>query len=860
VPELVVLVDGNSILYRTYFALPALLTSDGYPTGGVYGLTNILFKLLEETKPDWIFFTFDLKGPTFRHLDFADYKANRPKAPSDLVQQLALAHELAEALCIPVFERPGFEADDMIATLTSKAVTAGKQVVILTGDLDTLQLVSDAISVVVPRKGISETTTYDLAAVRKRYGLEPRQLVDYKALVGDPSDNIPRIPQMGEKTVGALLAKFGSLAELYQQLEHLEPRLRTILVENRTQVEQNKFLTQLVSDIDLSVDWNSLRFSGFQQEKARALFSRLEFKTLLRKLAPPPAIQDDTPQRALEDWRPTALPLVFALTEEKPPHLALADQNAVFVGELGGGTSSGLFDANPTLPEPIRRSLVDVNRPKWTHDGKTARKMLATLGLPLAGVSFDTLLASYLINSGRSSHNLDQIHLEKLKRPLWQEGEEFGPRERAVLIAQAVLRLTPLLEEDLITLELMQLFREVELPLSDVLAEMEQTGVRLSRRVLEELRQEAEVHLASLEKEIFDQCGCRFNISSPKQLAVVLFEKLQLAKGRKTKTGYSTDAAVLESLAFAHPAVARILEYRELFKLKTTYIDALPGLLDPNDRVHTTYLQTSTTTGRLSSVNPNLQNIPIRSAFGQQIRRAFIASSGSFLLSADYSQIELRVLAHLSRDPDLLEVFARDGDVHTDTACHVFNVSPEQVTSDMRRMAKAINFGIIYGMSPYGLAQATGAPVGEAAVYIDRYFAQHAQARQTLENILKQGRKYGFVSTILGRKRFIPDLNSSNRRLAQMAERAALNAPIQGSAADILKLAMLKLHRALKEKQLKSRIVLTVHDELVLDCLENERDTVVPLVRYCMESAYPLAVPLKTELKIGWNWSHMEKV
>jgi DNA polymerase-1 len=402
-----------------------------------------------------------------------------------------------------------------------------------------------------------------------------------------------------------------------------------------------------------------------------------------------------------------------------------------------------------------------------------------------------------------------------------------------------VLRLTPLLEEDLIALELMQLFREVELPLSEVLAEMEQTGMHISRRVLEELRQEAEVHLASLEKEIFDQCGCRFNISSPKQLAVVLFEKLQLTRGRKTKTGFSTDATVLESLAFAHPAVARILEYRELFKLKTTYIDALPSLLDCNDRVHTTYMQTSTTTGRLSSVNPNLQNIPIRSAFGQQIRRAFIASSGSFLLSADYSQIELRVLAHLSRDPDLLEVFARDGDVHTDTACHVFNVSPEQVTSDMRRTAKAINFGIIYGMSPYGLAQAIGTPVEEAAAYIDRYFAQHAQARQTLEEILEQGRKYGFVSTILGRKRFIPDLNSSNRRLAQMAERAALNAPIQGSAADILKLAMLKLHRALKEKQLKSRIVLTVHDELVLDCLENERDTVISLYDIAWKMSTP---------------------
>lgn len=853
-----VLVDGNSLLYRAYFALPSLLTSEGVPTGGVYGFTNILFKLLEEEKPDYLAFTFDRRGPTFRHLQYSLYKANRPKTPSELLHQVILAKELAEALRVPVFEKEGFEADDCIATLARLGEEEGLSVTILTGDLDTLQLIDEQVTVLTPLKGVSETFRYDKDAVRARFHLEPSQFLDYKALIGDPSDNIPRIPGIGEKTAQALLTQFGSIDGIYERIEEVEPKLRKILLESHEQVEQNRKLASLVDNLELEVDWELLKVKEWDQEKAAELFSRLEFKSLLKKLAP---VEEEQLQvNPLEDVSLPG-PLAFIFFGEDPPVLSLARGDVVYAGELATSSFDLFACSDSTLPESVQRLLADPEREKWTHDLKQAWKFCKERGWSLEGVRFDTLLASYLLNSARSSHTLEQIFLEKTKRPLWQENERLSTVKHAALSARAVYHLKPLLEEELSRVQLDRLYYDLELPLSLVLAQMEIAGVKVSRPVLEELRVEAEGKLRQLEGEIYALCGCQFNISSPKQLGVVLFEKLQLPRGRRTKTGYSTDASVLESLAPTHPAVQKILQYRELFKLKTTYIDAIPLLLDQEDHVHTTFLQTSTATGRLSSVNPNLQNIPIRSEFGGQIRRAFISSSADhLLLSADYSQIELRVLAHLSADPDLIETFAREGDIHSDTACHVFGVSPDQVSAEMRRMAKVINFGIIYGMSAYGLSQALTIPVDEAQAYIEAYFLEHPGVKEYLESILIQGREEGYVCTILGRRRYIPDLNSRNRKLAQMAERAALNAPIQGSAADIIKLAMLNLYKEIVAQRLKSRIVLQVHDELLLDCPRDEIKLLIPVVRKVMEEAFSLSVPLKVDVKVGSNWFQMEKV
>ena len=855
-----VLVDGNSLLYRAYFALPSLVTREGQATGGVYGLANILLKLIEEEKPDFVAFAFDLKEPTFRHREYADYKANRPKTPSDLVEQMSLAHELADAFGIPVFECPGFEADDVIASLAVRAAGEGKEVLILTGDLDTLQLVDEQITVLHPRRGISETIRFHPDDVRSRFHLDPQQMVDYKSLVGDPSDNLPRIPGMGEKTAQDLLSRFISLQGIFQHLDEVPEKIRCTLTENRIQAERNRSLTQLVLDLPLEVDWERLRFRGLDPELGRALFTRLEFKSLLDKLLPP--LEVPTGELSIhpwEEWQPQAAACAFLAIPGEPQALAWARQ-----GEAWSGTFTtvspepDLFQVQEAIPSGVSSFLSDPQQEKWTHDWKEAWKSLRRVGLEVRGVTFDTMLASYLAQSARTSHGLLQVFLEKAKRPLPEE-PGASPSARAAWGAWAIFQLKPLLEEDLRRLGLEELFHTLEMPLAVVLAEMEMDGIRVSRRVLEELRREAEGRLSALQDEVFSLCGCQFNISSPKQLAFVLFEKLQLAKGRRIKTGFSTDAATLESLAPAHPAVAKVLEHRVLFKLKTTYIDALPALLDAADRVHTTYVQTSAATGRISSMNPNLQNIPIRSPFGQQIRRAFLASSPDhLLLSADYSQIELRVLAHLSEDPDLLENFKLGGDIHTDTATHLFRVSPADVTKEMRRRAKAVNFGIIYGMSSFGLSQAIAVPVEEAQAYIEAYFSGHEKVRAYLEGVLTEGREQGFVSTLLGRKRFLPDLASRNRKLSQAAERMALNAPIQGSAADILKLAMRDLHGLLKERKLRSRMVLTVHDELVLDCPKQELREAAELVRQAMEQAYPLRVPLVVEIKAGPNWFEME--
>jgi DNA polymerase-1 len=854
-----VLVDGNSLLYRTYYALPSLVTREGIPTGGVFGFTTILLKLLEEEKPDYIAFTFDLKGPTFRHVEYAGYKATRPKAPSDLIQQVALAHELAEAFRVPVFEVPGYEADDVIATLASRAAAEGLEVLILTGDLDTLQLVSGQVTVLHPRRGISETVRYTPAAVRERFRLEPSQMVDYKALVGDPSDNLPRVAGIGEKTAQVLLAKYGTLEGTYHHLDEIEGRTRRALEGQRQQAEQNKALTRLVCDLPFEVDWGRLLFRGLDPERGRALFKRLEFMTLLTKLLAP----EDQPEGTLsilpwDKWTGDEVAQAVFFLPGNPPALAWSRGGIAWTGELEPTSGElSLFQSPRFLPLKVEAWLADPTLDKWTHDWKETYKALRHADLTARGFRFDTMLASYLANSGRTSHHLGQVFLEKTKQSL-PEGPEKPARERAAWGAWAVEQLKPLLEEDLRQLDLLDLLRDLEMPLAEVLAEMEIEGIRLSRQVLDDLRHQAESRLNVLEEEITSLCGCQFNLSSPKQLAFVLYEKLQLAKGRRIKTGYSTDAATLESLVGAHPAVAKLLEHRELFKLKTTYIDSLPSLMDRDGRVHTTYQQTSASTGRITSMNPNLQNIPIRSPFGQQIRKAFLASSDHHsLLSADYSQIELRILAHLSEDQDLLETFEAGGDIHTDTACHIFHVSPSEITKEMRRKAKAVNFGIIYGMSSFGLSQSIGVLVEEAQAYIEAYFASHTAVRGFLEGILLQGRVQGYVSTLLGRKRFLPDLTSRNHRLAQAAERMALNAPIQGSAADILKLAMRDLFRAIEQAGLRSRMVLTVHDELVLDCPLDEVDTVAPMVRRAMEGALSLRVPLKVEMKVGPNWGEM---
>jgi DNA polymerase I len=868
-PKRLFLLDGHSLAYRAFFALPPdLATTSGQLTNAVYGFTSMLIKMLGEENPDLIAVAFDKGRPTVRLAQYADYKAGRAEAPDEFKQQLGLIREVLEILRIPIVEVEGHEADDAIAALALRALDQSMEVVIVTADRDFFQLVRPGLTVLFNRRGISDIARMDEQAVRERYGLPPGQYLDYVALKGDPSDNIPGVPGVGEKTASRLVQEFGSVEALLGRTEALKGRLRASIEAAGNDLVRNKELARLVTDLDIPWDPVDLEMGEWDLEAVRRLFHSLEFRTLLERLEDLERTHKPVVERgALEVRTGTPEDLVRTVGTPGPKAVHLdVDGETIRGAAVSPGGGQAVYAPVQEIPRPLAEWLADSATVTWVHDAKDVQAALVRAGAALGGVGFDTLLAGYLLDPAEASYPLDELCRTYLRLDVLGEieGEDAGqlfadPSKRVGGSAAAVGLLAPVMQERIDRAGLSRLLSQVEIPLSFVLGKMQAAGVRLDVEYLREMSESVGDRMRTLEEEIYRHAGEQFNIGSPPQLAALLYEKLKLPVLKRTQKGRvpSTDADVLEKLRDKHPVVEALLAYRELSKLKSTYLDALPPLVSPKDgRIHTTYNQVGAATGRLSSVNPNLQNIPVRGELGRQIRRAFVAGAeGRVLLVADYSQIELRVIAHLSGDEAMAEAFAAGKDFHAATAAKVFDVPEDQVDGAMRGRVKQFNYGLPYGMSPYGLASRLGIAPDEATEFIEAYFAQFPRIRDFLDRQVAKAAAEGFTETFLGRRRYLPELQAANPRVRDMGRRMALNAPIQGGAADILKLAMIEVDRALVESGLDCVMVLTVHDELVFDVVQDVVEDSAALVREAMETAYPLTVPLRVDIGWGRTWA-----
>ncbi len=856
------LLDGHSLAFRAFYALPLLSTAAGRYTNAAYGFAMMLTRLLEDHQPDYIAVAFDLGRPTVRLERYAEYKGTRQKTPNEMTEQIPYIKEILAGYRIPMLEFPGYEADDIIGTLAAQAEQAGLQTVIVTGDRDALQLVSEDVSVMLTKRGISDVEAHDPAAINARYGLSPQQLIDLKALMGDSSDNIPGVPGIGEKTGCKLIAAAGSLSQLLAQPEvYTTKRQLQLLTTYHDQALLSQELATIVRDLPLGVEISDLKRQAADYAALSKAYREYELKSLLERL---PSDQIDAvpeaerltchvcPLHQPEDWEALlqqvegsgCLALAWERHQSGQVSLALTvDGDQVFIlADIAG------------CREQVGQLLNLPDVKIFGHDCKEMDVALRSCRLQVPEPSGDTLLAAYLLDPSQNDYSLTRLAEAYLDQQLVCESSD--PVQSLALDAAAIVRVLPLLEQQLAERELEYLYRQIELPLSAVLAAMELRGVMVDQPVLHDMQADLDRRLSAIMAEIHSHAGEEFNINSPKQLGHILFDKLRLPVIKKTKTGYSTDAEVLETLADQHEIVSGILQYRQLAKLKSTYLDGLLQVVDQADsKVHTTYNQTVTTTGRLSSSEPNLQNIPIRLAEGREMRKAFQPSPGyDYILAADYSQIELRILAHLSQDPILIKSFMNDEDIHTRTAAEVFLVEPAEVTGEMRARAKAVNFGIVYGISDYGLSRDLKISRAEAKAYIDRYFARYAGVKNYIDRVIGQARKDGFVTTLLQRRRYLPDINSRNYNLRSFAERTAMNTPIQGSAADQIKLAMVNIERRLRQDGYDSQMILQVHDELIFEVTESELKGLASLVRREMEQALQLLVPLRVDVKVGTNW------
>jgi len=862
------LIDGNSLLYRAFFALPLLHTRDGIYTNGVYGFLTMINRVLAEQQPTHVLVAFDKERASFRNEVYADYKANRSAAPDELSGQFALLREVLEALNLDYIELQGYEADDIIGTLSRMAEESDIDTIILTGDRDSLQLVSDKVTVLLTKKGITEMEIYDPAKVKERWGVEPEQLVEVKGLMGDSSDNIPGVPGVGEKTAIKLIREFGSLENLYDHLESV-PGKKVVesLSQHREQAFMSRELGRIVRDIDMECDLADYRRKDPDLKTVRELFRKLEFNSLLQALEEkaseqPPAYEDDTviPEELtgeaqvasfIANLQENQLTAVLVEADYHHPMWAkiqgfyLATEDTVYHLEIGEKSTYKL--------EWLRPYLEAGYLPKVFHNAKYAQVLLQRYGIDLQGIKGDTLLAAYVFDPTFDGEQLALTVQKFLNRTV-------APNNNALLARQILPLWTTIANQ--LTEDQQELLLQVEMPMSAVLADMEFAGIKVEKPTLAEISAELSVGIERSENQIYELAGQDFNINSPRQLGKVLFEDLGLRMVKKTKTGYATGAEILEELYDEHPIIPLILHYRQLAKLKSTYVDALQELIHPDTgRVHTIFKQAMTATGRLSSVEPNLQNIPIRFEEGRRIRKAFVApGEGWLLVSADYSQIDLRSLAHISEDEMLIETFKQGIDIHTRTASEIFQVPLDQVTPALRYRAKAVNFGIIYGISDYGLARDTGVSRKEAKQYIEKYLDSYPGVRRYMEEIVNFGIEHGYVETILKRRRYLPDLRARNKMVQSFARRMALNTPIQGSSADIIKLAMINIARELKERELRSRMLLQVHDDLVFEVPREELDEIIALVKDKMEHACVLKVPLKVSVKAGPNWYDMEPV
>ena len=893
-PKLVIL-DGNSLLYRGFFAMRHLSTSDRLPTNAVYSFVLMLLTILEREKPDVIFAAFDPPVATFRHKELATYKGTRKAMPDDLAPQRAPAREVARAFRVPVVEVDGFEADDVCGTLAEQGKALGYDVLIVTGDGDALQLVDDGsplenrgkVQAMITVKGVTDTVTYDEAAVKARYGLTPAQIPDFKGLKGDASDNLPGVPGIGEKGASKLLQDYNTLENLIFHVDELPEKTKVALIQNTDIALQCKRLATIVRDVPLP-EWVDLtpnyQTVGPDFEAVKELFERLEFRTLIKRL---PNLERDQRTKTLTP-EPEAAPAPAPPRPEGQVVSTQAHLDTLMARLSDGDAPVGLqlhtTYANPKGPKTLMEAqieglalafpdaafyvnwadwshaltpfLEDPARPKSVYDLKTVGGTLARHNVTFAGGVFDVLLAAYLLNAGRAAYPLadlsaDHAGIELLPDP---DNPPAAVMDEAAAIHALEAALRPRLDRD----GLSEIFDKIELPLAPILADMERAGVLVDAELLGEVSRTLGLQIQTLEAEIYVMAGGQqFSIGSTKQLQEVLFDKLKLPSGKKTKTGYSTGADVLEDLASkGHEIAPKIIQWRELTKLKSTYADALPALINKETgKVHTSLNQTVASTGRLSSSNPNLQNIPVRTEVGREIRKAFVASPGNVLVSADYSQIELRLFAHVTKDPGLVQAFTTDSDIHAETARRIFEVPEgEPVTHDQRRQAKTINFAVIYGASPFRVAAELGITQVRAAELIKAYLELYPGVRAYLEQILEGAREKGYVQTMLGRRRYVPDVNSRVFQFRQAAEREAANMPIQGTSADIIKIAMLRVHNALAGGKFQAQMILQVHDELLFECPHAEVQKLSRLVRTAMQDAFPLDVPLRVEVKSGDNW------
>ncbi len=890
--DVFMIIDGNSLLHRAFHALPPLMNRDGVYTNGVYGFLTMFYKVTDEHKPDYISVVFDKKAPTFRHIEFQEYKAGRAKTPSELGMQFPILKEIIDNMNIHRIEADGYEADDLAGTLSKIGEESGLETIIVTGDKDYLQLASEKTKVLLTRKGISNIEVYDKQAVIERYELTPEQFIDLKGLMGDKSDNIPGVPGVGEKTGIKLLKEYESIEGIYNNIEKIDgKKLKEKLIEYRNQAIMSRRLSEIIRTVPININIDELIFQEPNKEELLNIYKKLEFNSLLGKIS----LNDETKKdiskevklgleanvinkkKELEDVIKEiedSKSMIFKLVIDGDHPLT---NSILGVGIRASDKSSYYIDFTEGDIETedffnIFKAILESDKIKKVgHNIKEEILVSHRYKVDIRGIAFDSMIGQYLLNPSQNDYSLKTLANDYLNIDI--EGKEniLGTGKNKKTFRQIFLtdrvsyisnelevisRIKSIIEDSIASQDMDELFYGVEIPLISVLANMEYIGFTVDVDKLKELGKEFDAKIELLTQSIYDFAGAEFNINSPKQLGEILFEKLKLPALKKTKTGYSTNAEVLEGLSDVHPIAEKILEYRQLVKLKSTYVDGLISAIDKSTgKVHSSFNQTITTTGRISSTEPNLQNIPIRTDEGRRIRKVFVPSSSDYVLvDADYSQIELRVLASIANDPKLKDAFFTGEDIHRKTASEVFDVRLEDVTSLMRSRAKAVNFGIVYGISDYGLARDLKITRKEAKLYIDNYLKNYVKVREYMKNIVEEGKKKGYVETILHRRRYLPELSSKNFNIRSFGERMAMNTPIQGSAADIIKLAMVNVYDELKKRGLKSKLILQVHDELIVEAHRDEVEEVKVFLKELMENAISLNVPLRVDMETGDSW------
>jgi DNA polymerase-1 len=839
-----IVIDGYSLLFRAFYGTRFLSTSDGRPTNALFGLVSMLFTLLEREKPDSIVVALDAPGKTFRDAEYAEYKGTRKETPEELKSQLPIARDLLSGLGIPILEITGYEADDIVGTLAKDAASKGYKTLIVTGDTDQLQLVDDDVTVMTTRQGVTDVVYYDPNAVHQRYGFGPEYVADYKALVGDTSDNIPGVPGIGDKSATKLIQEFGHVEDIIANIDKVDEKFRKKLEPALEQLPKSKWLATIVRDAPVEFDYEPFRIDDHEFQAAQKMLESLEFRTHLKKLPQVLAPYMESDQKSLFNSQ-------IEVIDERPDlHSSTANydeienwrKDRIVAVHIEGDSAAVAIETEVkvTSTESAERLIQSSPEHIALHNAKPYLRKLNAFSKP----AFDTMIAAYVLQSGRSTYLIEDIAQGYLDQPAPQTLEEK---------ASAIYRLIEPLTERLKAEEQWRVFDDVELALEPVLARMEAIGIAVDRQMLEDFSRSLSESISKIESDIYELAGEKFTIGSPQQLGRILFEKLNIPSAKKTKTGYATGAEVLVQLAPQYPIAQEILNWRELTKLKSTYADALPKMISDDGRIHTTFAQTVAATGRLSSVDPNLQNIPIRTELGKQIRRAFVAAPGYQLASLDYSQIELRLLAHECKEDALMDAFVNRKDVHAATAAMMWHKGIDEVTQQERRYAKMLNYAVLYGVTDFGLANQLGGAftVAEAKELINNYFERFPKVKDYIERTLETARTRGYTTTIIGRRRYFPDIHAGNRVARQYAERQAINAPLQGGSADLIKIAMINIQKMLEGKQ--TRMILQVHDELVFE-LANGEEELLQSLREAMETAIPLDVPIEVDVSVGPNW------